>query len=92
MSHHREPIKHTCPDIDKVIKSIKEIERLCSDRNLRGIEEIDDFKSIISEIDSELWGLQDKLEELRKSNEELRSWGVSEAKTVDKLESYIEYE
>ena len=45
--HHREPIKHTCPDIDKLIKGITEIQKLTN--NYQKIDEIDDFKDIISD-------------------------------------------
>ena len=48
--HHREPIKHTCPDIDKLIKGITEIQKLT--KNYQKIDEIDDFKDIISDIEN----------------------------------------
>lgn len=50
-SHNREPIPHTCPDIDSLIS---------------------------------------QLENLRRCNDELRQWGISEAKNVDELESRLE--
>jgi len=37
--HYREPIKHTCPDIDKLIKGITEIQKLT--KNYQKIDEID---------------------------------------------------
>jgi hypothetical protein len=84
--HEREPIKHTCPDIDKVIKSLDKVMSYCK---LSGREEEVDFKSIIDDIQYELWGLTDKLEDLRSSNDILRSWGIEEAERVDELEMMI---
>ena len=85
--HHREPIKHTCPDIDKLIKGQAEIMKLI--RNYQKIDDIDEFKDIISDIENILWDFEDKLEDLRKSNDTLRDWGISEAEEVDKLEDKI---
>jgi len=85
--HHREPIRHTCPDIDKLIKGQNEIMKLI--RNYQKIDDIDEFKDIISDIENILWDFEDKLEELRRSNDTLRDWGISEAEEVDKLEDKI---
>ena len=85
--HHREPIKHTCPDIDKLIKGQNEIMKLI--RNYQKIDDVDEFKDIISDIENILWDFEDKLEDLRKSNDTLRDWGISEAEEVDKLEAKI---
>lgn len=87
MGHHREPIKHTCPDIDKLIKGQNEIMKLI--RNYQKKDEIDDLKDIISDIENILWDFEDKLEELRRSNDTLRYWGISEAEEVDKLEDKV---
>lgn len=86
MEHHREPIKHTCPDIDKVIKSIEKINKLS---HLKGQEDFEEVKDLLSDINSECWGIIDVLESLRKSNEDLRSWAITEAKEVDSLEEKI---
>ena len=83
MSHHREPIKHTCPDIDKLVKGLREIEKLT--KNYDKVDDIDDLKNILNEVESILWGFEDRLEELRRSNDTLRDWGVLEAEEVDNL-------
>lgn len=83
MSHHREPIKHTCPDIDKLVIGLREIEK--TTKNYDKVDDVDDLKSILNEVENILWGFEDKLEELRKSNDTLRDWGVSEAREVDNL-------
>jgi len=85
--HYREPIKHTCPDIDKLIKGQNEIMKLII--NYQKIDDIDELKDIISDIENILWDFEEKLEELRKSNDTLRYWGISEAEEVDKLEDKI---
>jgi hypothetical protein len=85
--HNREPIKHTCPDIDNLIKGQSEIMKLI--RNYQRIEDIDEFKDIISNIENILWDFEDRLEDLRKSNDILRDWGISEAEDVDKLEDKL---
>jgi predicted P-loop ATPase len=85
--HHREPIKHTCPDIDKLIKGQTEIMKLI--RNYQKIDEVEDFKDIISDIENILWDFDNELEKLRSSNDTLRDWGISEAEEVDKLEDKI---
>jgi hypothetical protein len=87
MGHHREPIKYTCPDIDRLIKGQNEIMKLI--RNYQKIDDIDEFKDIISDIENILWDFEDKIEELRRSNDTLRNWGISEAEEVDKLEDKV---
>jgi len=86
-SHIREPIKHTCPDIDKYIKAIKQV--LYKDRELEGLE-YDDLYSAAADMSYELESCIDYLEELRASNDELRQWGIEEAENVDELELKIE--
>ena len=85
--HYREPVTHTCPDIDKAIKQIEAVRKLC---NLTGREDEKDLKDIIDDINRELWDTDDLLEKLRKSNDELRSWGITEAEEVDVLNELLE--
>lgn len=82
--HYREPILHTCPDIDKLIKGINEIEKI--NKNYNRIDNAEELKDIISEIENILSNFEEKLEELRRSNDLLRNWGILEAEEVDKLE------
>lgn len=85
--HHREPIKHTCPDIDKLIKGQNQITKLL--KNYQKIDDIEDLRGIVSDIENILWDFEDELEKLRSSNDTLRDWGISEAEEVDKLEGKI---
>ena len=86
-THKREPIAHTCPDIDKVLKSVSKIEKLS---NTNGREDEDQLKDIISDIEFEISNINDLMEKLRRSNDELRAWGIEEAEKVDELELQIE--
>jgi hypothetical protein len=85
--HYREPIKHTCPDIDKYIKWIKS--DITQDRHLRNMDEKDLF-DVASTMSSRLEDCIGYLEELRSSNDTLRCWGIEEAEEVDSLKNYVE--
>lgn len=85
--HSREPIKHTCPDIDKYIKWIKQA--IYKERDLKNMDE-NDLLDVAKSMSSELESCIDYLEELRSSNGTLRDWGIAEAEEVDRLESRVE--
>lgn len=80
--HSREPVGHTCPDIDKVLKELDAVKRLCK---LRGNEDEGDLKSIIEDIEHELWDTDYQVEKIREDNILLREWGTTEAAEVDDL-------
>ena len=86
-SHQREPIKHTCPDIDKYIRYIKMT--IVQDRDLKNMDEKEIFDAA-SSMASELENCIGYLEELRGSNDTLRLWGIEEAEKADKFELQIE--
>jgi len=86
MSHYREPIKHTCPEIDTYIKSIKR--EIVKDRDLKNMDEKELFDTA-SSMSTELENCIDYLESLRTANDHLRKWGIDEAERVDELESLI---
>jgi len=81
--HKREPIEHTCPEIDRYIKSIKW--ELFKERDLKCMDQQELFEAACS-MSSELEACIGYLEELRESNSTLREWGISEANRVDELE------
>lgn len=85
--HPREPIKHTCPDIDKYIKWIKW--EIATDRELKSMDE-NELYDAASSMSSQLESCIGYLEELRKSNETLRNWGIEEATNADDLEYKLE--
>ena len=85
--HYREPIAHTCPQIDKYIKSIKFA--IVNDRDLNRMNE-SELRECASAMSYELEACIDYLEELRSSNDTLRQWGIDEAEENDKLQTRIE--
>lgn len=66
------PVKHTCPDIDKYIKWIKQC--ICKDSDLKNMNEMDLLETAQS-MNSQLEECIGYLEQLRSSNHELREWG-----------------
>jgi DNA repair exonuclease SbcCD ATPase subunit len=74
------PIKHTCPDIDKAIKHMKD----ALTEALANIEDQTARKWITSDIDSAI----DYVEDLRSSNDSLRQWGKE---LEEEMESHANY-
>lgn len=75
------PVKMTCPDIDKIIKSLRSALRTAEHglKNFKG----EDCGEYFKDIEYDLDGLEWELEDLRKSNASLREWG-------DDLENQLE--
>jgi len=61
------PIKHTCPDIDRAIKHLKQAKSECKDL----IEDKKEYQSVEYEIEAAIG----YFEELRSANDQLRKWG-----------------
>ena len=80
--HEREPIEHTCPDIDKYIRETTR--EIVKKRDLERLTE-SQFLSIAAAMSSQLEYCIDYFEKLRESNHTLRQWGRDEAKKVDEL-------
>jgi uncharacterized coiled-coil DUF342 family protein len=87
MSHKREPIRHTCPDIDKFINSIKG--ELYKEKDLRNMEAGELFDAALG-MSNELQACIEYLEEIRKSNDKLRSWGIEEAENLDNAQKELD--
>lgn len=79
-----EPVKHTCPDIDAVHRTIKESIRSLELAASRTVDEEarDEMERVASDLG---WDILDKLEEVRAANHELRSWGIRLAKSIHTL-------
>lgn len=66
------PIKNTCPDIDKYIKSIRYA--IIKDKDLKRLDE-NDLADAASSMSAELENCIDYLEDMRTANAALREWG-----------------
>ena len=62
---------------------------MMKDRDLKNLNESELFDAA-SAMNSELDGCIDFLEQMRKSNDTLRQWGIEEATRVDELEFELE--
>lgn len=89
------PVKHTCPDIDKVIKRLRSALKTAENgrKNFKGEDSYVYFKDIEDELD----GLEWELEDLRSANKSLREWGEeleteveNVAEEMNKLENQLE--
>lgn len=72
----KEPVRHTCPDIDNAIGDAKNIVKECRDHSNDMERYADNIMSI--------------LEDLRRDNEALRTWGNDLALYAQDLEKEIE--
>ena len=92
MAHKR--IKHTCPDIDKVIKQIttivKEMEQIADNTESYSAdllqEQIYEWANVLEGIAE---GSNCDLEALRNSNIELREWAEDMAAKAEMLENEL---
>lgn len=90
-----EPVKHTCPDIDRIkntITSIVNEMKNCDDRDSTDdlLENIKDWASDLESIGVGKWC---ELENLRSSNGALRDWGnemYNDAETLEAEKDVLE--
>ncbi|PLR99542.1 hypothetical protein [Bacillus sp. T33-2] len=66
------PPEHQCPKIDKVIKTINEVNKQA---NVGRHDEFEDLKDKLKSIEYDISGLDDDVEELREAIESVRKWG-----------------
>ena len=69
MGKYKEPIRHTCPDIDVVVEMAKEVQSICESPE-DGEHELN--YRFISDLASDIIS---QIEDLRSSNSTLRDWG-----------------
>lgn len=80
-----EPVKQTCPDINRIQKTINEIIN-----NFESFKEEDDIQDLLDNMKDASWELKDiysTLEELRSANSALRDWGYELTSLAENLES-----
>lgn len=81
------PVKHTCPDIDKAIKLIKEAIREADQG--KKLSDIDDMRESLRWVINQIEDLPYMLEDLRKANHSLREWGEATEDSLQKAEQTI---
>jgi len=65
--------KHTCPMIDKVIKQINEAYKYADDHKFTSESDVYDILKQLEYIASELYDLEDVMEDIRSANDQLRT-------------------
>lgn len=73
MSHHREPVGHTCPDIDRMIRLLEELRSDNDQLRTWGADEA----SRVDELETELETLREEVadlnNQLRKAQDQLEA-------------------
>ena len=67
------PPKYQCPEIDKIISSLRDCEKEAN--SITKYDDVGDCQSSASDIEWDLSSIQSDIEKLRKEIEKLRSWG-----------------
>ena len=96
------PVRHTCPDIDAVIREVKsslqtakaikdkvantDEQKMSPDMWVTFKESIEDEAD---EIENYLASVEGQLEDLRTANEKLREWGLDLYNEVEELEDKV---
>ena len=78
------PVEYTCPKINEVKEAVQKIKSIASKLQDYEGQSIAELKDAFSEIDSELYGIDSTIEEIRQANAEIREWGeAQEARACD---------
>lgn len=80
----QEPNRPTCPQINDMQKTLQWL--IKDFESFKETDEVCDFMSTMSTACSELWSIYSELEDLRKSNSELRDWGNDLIDCIDILQ------
>jgi predicted nuclease with TOPRIM domain len=80
-----EPVRHTCPDIDRLQKTIKEIRDDFATFN--DTCDVSDFISSMENASWELKSISETIEKLCDSNSSLRYWGSEMYENAEKMEN-----
>lgn len=83
------PIPHTCPDIDKVIKMVKSIQRVAQE-GMRSSERHSDDHQRYKDIEWDIDDIVGRLEDLRKDNQTLREYGEGMEAERNELQKQID--
>lgn len=86
MSIYKEPVKHTCPDIDYVIDSVK---AAISYIDSKSSTETYTYEERCEDAKNALIYLEDYMEEIRSANSALRDWGNNLTTLAEDLEDQV---
>ena len=86
MDLYREPVRHTCPDIDRLKGCIEDAVKECK----KDYDSFDTARDGFLDILYFIEDIPNELERLRDSNSSLRDWGNALLDKVKELESEIE--
>lgn len=78
---------YTCPKLDKILKELKSVQR--SINSSIKCDEIDEFKSIIEDIDRDLCDTDSTVEEVRVANSLLRDCAINWKCKYEELETFV---
>ena len=82
MDLYREPVRHTCPDIDRLKSYIEDAIKECKEEH----DSFDTAKDGFSDILYFIEDIPNELERLRDANSSLRDWGNALLDKVKELE------
>lgn len=82
------PVGNTCPDIDRIISHIRNASKIAAAGLKQSERGSDDYHNY-NEIENDLWNLEGMLEQLRRDNSELRTWGTECEAKIRELEDQV---
>lgn len=73
MSHRREPVGHTCPDIDRIIKLLEELRSANDQLRTWGCDEASRVDELETEVETLREEVSDLTNQLREAREQLEA-------------------
>lgn len=83
---YEEPVKNTCPDIDRLLKDLDQAERDFRSFNSEDEKACD----AVGDLLDVLWNVYGQLEDIRHSNSALREWGFDLVSHSEELEKEVQ--
>lgn len=86
----QEPNRPTCPDINRIQKTLSDT--IKDFESFKETDDVSDFMNSMSTACSELWSIHSELEDLRRSNGDLRDWGNELTSCIDLIQEQHQIE